>query len=129
MDSPLDFHKQAFKAAEAAHCAGDQGKFWEMHDKIFAEQKTMGLDDLKRHAQAAGLNMAVFQQCLDSGKYADKVQKGIAEGRKAGVSGVPAFFIGFVEPDGQVKAVRQLKGALPYAAFKDEIDKLLSTMK
>lgn len=129
IDSPLDFHKQAFKASEAAYCAGEQGRFWEMHDKIFAEQRSMGLDDLKRYAQAIGLDMQPFNQCLDSNKYADKVQKGIAEARKVGVSGVPAFFIGYVENDGNVRAVKQLKGAQPYAAFKEEIEKLLTEQK
>jgi len=67
LDFPLDFHKQAFKAAEAAHCAGEQGKYWDMHDQIFANQKAMEPKDLSEYAKAIGIDVSKFQQCLDSG--------------------------------------------------------------
>src|SRR5688572_11937738 len=69
-DLPLDFHKQAFKAAEAAHCAGEQGRFWEMHDVLFANQKNLMPEDLTRHAAGLQLDASQFQQCLSSDRFA-----------------------------------------------------------
>ncbi len=120
-------HPLAFKAAEAANCAGEQGKYWEMHDRLFANQNTLGLKDLPNHAKALVLEMPKFQQCLDSGKHAAKIRKDLADGQKAGVQGTPSFFLGLTEPnDGMVKAVRIIRGAQPYTAFKEAIDSLLS---
>lgn len=130
-DFPLEsIHPHAFKAAEAAHCAGEQGKYWETHDRLFADQKALALKDLPQHAQALGLDGGKFQQCLDGGKYAAQVRKDLAEGQKAGVTGTPSFFLGIAQGgDSQVKVERALKGAQPYAAFKDAIDSLLSAQK
>jgi len=120
-------HPQAFKAHEAANCAGEQGKYWEMHDRLFANQNALGLKDLPNHANALVLEMPKFQQCLDSGKYAAKIRKDLADGQKAGVQGTPSFFVALTEPnDGMVKAVRVIRGAQPYTAFKEAIDSLLS---
>jgi protein-disulfide isomerase len=131
LDFPLPFHKQASKAAEAAHCAGEQGKYWEMHDKIFANQKAMEPKDLSEYAKAIGTDVSKFQQCLDSGKYAEAIKKDIAEGQKAGVTGAPSFFLGYADPakPGTVKATKMLKGAQPYAKFKEAIDSLLLPQK
>ena len=130
-DLPLEsIHKNAFKAAEAAHCAGDQGKFWEMHVGLFANQRALGLSDLANHAQALGLDMPKFQQCLESGKYAAKIRQDVADGQKAGVTGTPGFFLGVTDPNDQkVKVSRVLKGAQPYTSFKAAIDDLLSSQK
>jgi protein-disulfide isomerase len=65
-DYPLDFHQNAEKAAEAAHCAGEQARFWEMHDRLFANQQNIAAADLPKHAEALGLNPSLFQQCLNS---------------------------------------------------------------
>ena len=65
---PLSFHQDAPKAAEAAACANDQKKFWEYHDKLFANQGALEVDDLKKHAADLGLDTARFNECLDSGK-------------------------------------------------------------
>lgn len=130
-DFPLEsIHKNAFKAAEAAHCAGEQGKFWEMHAGLFANQRALGLSDLANHAQALGLDMPKFQQCLDSGKHAAAIRKDLADGQKAGVTGTPGFFLGVTDPNDQrVKVSRVLKGAQPYASFKEAIDSLLSAQR
>ena len=127
-DFPIEsIHPQAFKAHEAANCAGEQGKYWEMHDRLFANQNALGLKDLPNHANALVLEMPKFQQCLDSGKYAAKIRKDLADGQKAGVQGTPSFFVALTEPnDGMVKAVRVIRGAQPYTAFKEAIDSLLS---
>ena len=123
-------HPLAFKAHEAANCAGEQGKYWEMHGRLFANQKAMSPKDLSDHAQALVLDIPKFQQCLDSGKYAAKIRKDLADGQKAGVQGTPSFFLGLTEPnDGIVKAVRIIRGAQPYAAFKAAIDSILAGQK
>ena len=80
-------HKMAFKASEAAECAGDQNKFWERHRRLFENQAKLAPPDLVAHAQAEGLQMSAFQQCLDSGKYTARVRKDLADGRAVGITG------------------------------------------
>lgn len=82
---PLNFHPQAQKAAEASECAGEQGKFWEMHDKIFENQSGLSIEGLKRFATELRLNSQKFNTCLDSGKYAEKVRANYQEGVVRGV--------------------------------------------
>lgn len=131
LDFPLEsIHPNAFKAAEAARCAGDQGKYWEMHDRLFADQKAIGLKDLPQHAQALGLDSAGFQKCLDGGKYAAKIREDLNEGMKAGVRGTPAFFLGLTDPaNSKVKVQRMISGAQAYSAFQAALDELLSGQK
>jgi protein-disulfide isomerase len=126
-DLPLDFHKQAFKAAEATHCAGEQGKFWEMHDHLFANQKALTPEDLGKHAGTLGLNTSSFQACLESGRYAADIRKDIAEANSSGATGTPTFLLGTVNRDGTVKVTKKLVGAKPYAEFKAAIDSLLAS--
>lgn len=111
-DFPLSFHPNAQKAAEAAECAGDQDKYWEYSDLLWANNKALEVPNLKKLAKDAGLDQAKFDQCLDSGKFTAEVQKDMADGSKAGVSGTPSFFI-----NGQM-----LTGARPFEQFKDVID-------
>ena len=125
-DYPLSFHPNAQKAAEAAHCAGEQGKFWDMHDRLFANQQNIAAADLPKHAEALQLNKSMFQQCLDSGRYAADIKKDIDVANSAGISGTPSFLIGTVQPNGSVRVTNKLVGAKPYAEFKSAIDKLLS---
>lgn len=125
-DYPLDFHQDAGKAAEAARCARDQGRFWEMHDRLFANQQTIAATDLPKYAEALQLNAPTFQQCLDSGRYTADIQKAITDANGLGISGTPSFFIGVVQPNGTVKAAKKLVGAQPYATFKAAIDSLLT---
>jgi len=129
MDFPLPMHKNAQKASEAGHCAGDQGKFWEMHNKLFVNSRALGAEDLLKYAEALGLDMKKFKECLDGGKSAEQIKKIMAEGMKAGVTGTPAFLLGFIEPDGKVKAVKKISGAQPYTNFKAAIDELLTPPK
>jgi protein-disulfide isomerase len=123
----LPFHKNASKAAEAAHCAGDQGKYWEMHDQLFANQNALDPKKLSEYAKKIKLDIPKFEQCLDSGKYAEEIKKDMAEGQKAGVNGVPAFLIGVTDPNSPKtqKATKKLVGAQPYSKFKEAIDSLL----
>ena len=91
---PLPIHNNAPKAAEAALCANDQGKFWQMHDAMFADQAGLAADGLKaKAAKIEGLKTADFNSCLDSGKHAEEVKKDIAAGSAAGVNGTPAMFV------------------------------------
>ncbi len=115
-DFPLNFHQHAQKAHEAAGCAQEQGKFWEMHDKLFANQKALGIANLNTYATEIGLDMAKFETCLSSGARADEVKNDLKEGQLAGVSGTPAFFING----------RFLSGAQPFDAFAAIIDEELA---
>lgn len=119
-DFPLtQIHPQAFKAGEAAHCAGDQGKYWEYHDRLFANQQSLMPDDLKRHAADLGLDATTFAACLDTSKYGERVRDGVAEGTRLGVNSTPMFYV-----NGRV-----LSGAQPYEAFASVIDEELSRSK
>src|SRR5712692_8675866 len=124
-DYPLGFHPNAQKAAEAAHCAGEQGKFWEMHDRLFANQQTIAAADLPKHAEALQLNTSMFEQCLDSGRYAADIKKDVDFGNNNGISGTPSFFIGVVQPNGSVKVTKKLVGAKSYEEFKSALDSVL----
>ena len=125
---PLEsIHPQAVKAAEAAGCASDQGKYWEMHDRLFANQNALAPAQLTSHAEALSLDAAKFKTCLDTGKFTAKVRKDLSDAQKYGATGTPTFFIGLTDPkSSDVKAVRKIVGAQTYAAFKDAIDTLLA---
>jgi protein-disulfide isomerase len=113
---PLPFHDKAQLAAEAALAAGEQGKFWEYHDKLFANQQALDRPSLEKYAEELGLNMGKFKSALDSGKFKSQVDKDKAEAQKAGASGTPTFFI-----NGE-----RLVGAQPVDAFKKAIDGALA---
>ncbi len=118
-DFPIqNIHPQAQKAAEAAHCAAEQGKFWEYHDLLFEKQDAIPGTNYAEHAKALGLDVAAFQACVEARKYQEKVERNYAEGVKAGVSGTPAFFING----------RLLSGAQPLEAFKAVIDEELDRL-
>ncbi len=117
-DFPLTrIHPQAYKAAEAARCAGDQGKYWEYHDILFANIKALQPDDLKQYAADLKLDEAQFTACLDNNAYTAAVSRDLALGTQLGVSGTPAFFVNG----------RFLSGAQPYSAFVEVIEDILAT--
>jgi protein-disulfide isomerase len=91
-DFPLPMHAHAQKAAEAARCAGAQGKFWQYHDRLFSS-KQIDIPQLKQFAADLGLEMAKFNTCLDSGQQAAAVEKDAAEAKKIGLSATPSFFL------------------------------------
>jgi protein-disulfide isomerase len=109
---PLSFHPNAKPAAEAAMAAHEQGKFWEMHDKLFANQKALDRASLEKYAQELGLNMGKFKASMDSGKYKAKIEADMAAGSAVGANGTPTFFING----------REFVGAQPFEAFKKVID-------
>lgn len=130
-DFPLEqLHPNAFKAAQAARCAGEQGKYWEMHDTLFANQKALDAKNLPDYAKQAGLDVPKFQECLDSSKDSAKIRAELDAGAKVGVSGTPAFFLGTTEPNkSEVHATKFINGAQAYTAFKAAIDELLAPPK
>ncbi len=118
-DFPLSFHPDAPTAANAARCAGEQGKYWDMHDKIFigqgpAELGTVAINAsvYTTYAKELNLDAAKFKTCVDTNKYASDIQADTAQGISAGVSGTPTFFVNN----------QQIVGAQPYEAFKAAID-------
>ncbi len=114
---PLEsIHPNAFNAAMAAECARDQGKFWEMHDKLFANQGTLEIDNLKKYAADVGVNTAKFNTCLDTKATEARVRADIAEATAKGVQGTPSFWM----------KDELFVGAQPYANFKTKIDEKLS---
>ncbi len=115
-DFPLPMHKNAQKASEASECADEQGKFWQMHDKIFENQGAISITDLKDYASGLYLNMEQFNSCLDSGKYSNEVKKDYDDGNDAGVTGTPTFFVNGVE----------INGAQPASVFLELVNKLSS---
>jgi protein-disulfide isomerase len=117
-DFPLtQIHPEAFKAAEAGNCAREQGKFWEYHDRLFANQQALQPEALKQHAVVTGLDAAKFNACLDSAKYSDRVQQHIGAGTRLGVNSTPAVFING----------RLVSGAQPYDVFARIIDEELQS--
>lgn len=112
-DFPLtQIHPMAQKAAEAAECADDQGKFWEYHDILFQRQSQLSLDNLKRWASELKLDTGKFGTCLDSATYAAEVTKDTSDGQALGVNGTPGTFV-----NGQF-----ISGAVPYEQFKAAIE-------
>jgi protein-disulfide isomerase len=111
-NQPLPFHQHAMEAAEAAMAANAQGKFWAMHDKLFASQQALDRPSLDKYAQEIGLNMAKYKAAMDQHLYKDQIDKDSQDGTAHGAGGTPAFFI-----NGQF-----LSGAQPVDSFKKVID-------
>ena len=116
-DFPLTMHENAEKAAEAARCAGEQGRYWDFHDTLFHNSDRLEVAQIKQYAQNLKLNTAVFETCLDSGKEAAAVQKDLAQGKQLGVKGTPSFFFNG----------RLIPGALDYYSLRSVVEGLLKT--
>jgi protein-disulfide isomerase len=123
-------HPQAFKAAVAANCAGEQGKFWAMHHRLFTHQEELGSKDLLQHAKTLALDSSKFTRCLDSDESAAKVRKDLADGEKAAVKITPTFFLGLAEPNNtKITVQKTILGAKPFSDFKEAIDSLLGVQR
>src|SRR5262249_4875947 len=119
-DMPVtQIHPQAQVAAEAARCAGEQGKFWEYHDSLFADQSRLDRTGLVERAQKLQLDQQQFDSCLGSGKYKAQIEQDGKDGMRAGVSGTPGFFINGVF----------LSGAQPEATFEKLISEQLGAAR
>jgi len=136
-DMPLPFHEHAVAAARAAHCAGEQGKFWEMHDSLFIDKipipgpngRSSGLttSDIDERATKLGLDTAKLDACMASTRFADVIKRSSEEAAKMNIEGTPTFLIGTIGPNGNVVSVKKtIIGAQPFGAFKVVIDPLLA---
>jgi protein-disulfide isomerase len=124
-DLPLASHPQAFKAAEAAHCAGAQGKFWEMHDMLFRNQNTLSPAQFTMHAIGLRLKPVPFQLCLNTRRFAAGIEKDMADAKSAGINATPTFLVGVQQGDGRVRVVKKLVGVEKYADLKAALDEVL----
>ncbi len=126
-DLTLPMHPDAIPAARAARCAGEQGKFWEMHDSLYAHQTGLAAKDLVDRAQALGLDAFKFNQCFSSDKYSEDIRKSTSEAQSTGIDGTPTFLFGTVGSNGDVvKVAKRIVGAYPYDDFKSALDELLA---
>jgi len=122
-DLPLQIHPYALKAAEASRCAGDQGKYWEMHDALLSSDAPPSDDVIKKLVAGLSLDLKNFQRCLDSEKYRAEVQKDAAEAITLQITHTPTFVVG-KSAKGKLDGMR-IQGAQPFAAFQTPIDVLL----
>jgi protein-disulfide isomerase len=112
-------HPRAQTAAEASRCAEEQGKFWEYHDALFADQSKLDATGLASTARSMGLDEKSFQSCLASGKFKAQIETDLQDGGKAGVAGTPGFFVNGIF----------LSGSQPQAEFEKIIDSELASVR
>ncbi len=122
-DLPLEFHPNSLRAAEAARCAGDQGKFWEMREALFANSTDLSRDAIAKYAQTLSVDPSSFASCLDTEKHKAEVQADLAEAVRLRVTGTPTFLVGRTA-NGVLEGVR-ISGALPFPAFDAAIKQML----
>lgn len=128
---PLEsIHPNAMRAASAAECAGEQGKYWQLHDRMFANQRALDVATLVNHGKAEGLDAARFQQCISSDKYTAKIRADQIDAERVGATSTPSFFVAVLTPgNSKARAVRMIRGAHPYPTFKAAIDSVLAAIK
>jgi len=123
MDFPLDIHAQALLAAQAGRCAAEQGKFWPMHDRLQSENEALNGDKIAALAELSGLDLRNFQNCLQTEKYKDAIQRGISEAANKGIRATPTFVIAKGTETGIEGDV--VVGAVPFGVFQKKIEALL----
>jgi len=126
-DLPLAFHKNARKAGQSVHCANEQGKFWEMRDKLFENSANLENEDLSKYAGQVGLDVAAFDSCLASDRHMKEIDKDSAEAKRVGITGTPTFVIG--KPKGDKLSGKLVVGAQPLKTFASTIDGELGETK
>ncbi|MCL5743673.1 MAG: DsbA family protein [Acidobacteria bacterium] len=114
-DLPLGFHQNAFRAAEAARCAGDQNQFWQMRELLSANPSKLSADDITGYAKSLSLKLPEFDACLSSEKYKPSIEKDKALATSLHITGTPSFIIGKSTPAGVDGIV--VMGAYPFASF------------
>lgn len=125
---PLDsLHPFARQAAEGAVCASRQGKFWELHDKMFANQKSLEAIEMARQVRDIGLETQKFSKCMKEDAAA-AVQADVVSGEALGVTGTPTFFVGLVQDDGRVRLTQRLTGSQPFQNFEKALDAALDSV-
>jgi len=126
-DLPLGFHANARFAAKAAHCAREQGKYWEMHDALFEGGGKLNRKDFARYAEKIGVDDFPFQECMESSRHDDKIDRDAADAGKASINGTPGFVLGKTT-ENEIKGTL-ISGAQSFASFKRQIDRLLAGLK
>jgi protein-disulfide isomerase len=124
-DFPLDIHNNAMRASLAAHCAGEQGKFWELRDLMIANGNRLEAPSIDLYAKQLKLDSDRLDKCIASGTYQARVDQELAEGKAAGINGTPSFLLGRTGKD-SVEGTK-LVGAMPSVAFDARIKELLAT--
>ena len=123
---PLNpIHPLAAAAAAAAECAGEQGKYWEMHDRMFANQQALGHDELVASAEALNINLNAFRLCIVSEKIERRINNDIAEAQELGLGGTPVFLVGRLTEGGKVTVTKRIDGAKPIQLFNSVLQLLL----
>jgi len=123
-DLPLAFHANARGAAQAAHCAGEQGRFWPLHDKLYENAARLQAANLPGYGEQAGLEIAAFRDCLASERHLEAIDGDAAEAGRVGITGTPSFVLGHTTAD--AIAGEKIVGAKPFAAFEARIEALLA---
>lgn len=127
LDFPLQMHERALAAAFAAACAGDQGKFWEMHDQLFGHQSQLSRDGFLAFGDEIGLDRAVFEKCLAGSRHRSAIQEDLRTASVIlGVTGTPAYAIGRRLPKDKVEILEVLPGGQEFAALRDRLDAALA---
>lgn len=126
-DFPIaDNHPEAIRAHVAARCAAEQGRFWEMHTRLFTKAGSHQPADLLARAREAGLNTGAFSACVAADKYSDVVRQATADAIALGGNGTPYFLVGRMEPGSmQFRPMQPMSGALPFAQFQQAIETVL----
>lgn len=128
LDLPLDMHSHAFKAAEAAACAGDQKKFWEMYHHLFSNQRELAPEKLPAHARQLGLDVDAFQKCLSSGRHAAGIREDLRTAGILGIGSTPTYLIGRRLPGGdKVEILDKISGLPPYEALAKKLNDFLAS--
>jgi protein-disulfide isomerase len=125
LDQPLPMHKMAAKAAEASHCASEQGKFWEFHNLVMSKQDL--IEDLSAYAIPLKLNITQYDNCIKENRYKGEIENNTALALKMGVTGVPGFILAFSNPlqPTKAKGITFIRGAQPFSSFQKEIEHAL----
>ena len=123
-DFPRGFQGPGLDAAVAARCAGDQGRYWQMHDRLFGDDRRLGPADLQRHAQTIGLDLPLFSKCLEEAPHTDAIRRDRDEGVRLGFVGTPGFVLLRTQSTGQQRPIA-IPGAVPFKVFQEQIDRLL----
>jgi protein-disulfide isomerase len=127
-DFPIDeLHPQSIRAHVAAHCAIEQGNFWNMHDRLFTKPGTHTPDELAARAKEIGLNPAAFSACVANDKYSAAIRQSTAFAISLGASGTPFFVVGKFDPKtSQLTPIKTIPGAYPFSQFQQYIDAALA---
>ena len=127
LDLPLRMHPHAFNAAEAAGCAGEQSRFWEMYRRLFSNQRMLAPPQLRAHAEAIGLDLAAFDKCVAGGRQEAKIHEDVRVTQMLGIAGTPAFLLGTrIAGTDKVEVVEIVRGLPPVSELEKRLDALLA---